>query len=43
MLANQAEFPLRVMSRVLKVCASGFYAWKRRPPSRRCVENAIGA
>ena len=41
MLANQAEFPVRVMSRVLKVSSSGFYAWKARRPSRRCLDNAI--
>ncbi len=41
MLANQAEFPVRVMSRVLNVSSSGFYAWKARRPSRRCLDNAI--
>ena len=37
---NQAVYPIAVMSRVLGVSSSGFYAWAKRTPSRRCQADA---
>jgi len=39
--ANQAEFPVRTLCRVLKVSPAGFYAWRERAPSRRRIANAV--
>lgn len=41
MKANQAEFPVRAMCRVLDLSPSGYYAWLKRAPSahaRRDIE-----
>jgi putative transposase len=37
MTANQAEYPIQMMSRTLGVSRSGFYAWQSRPPSARQI------
>jgi len=36
---HRAEYPLRLMCRVLAVSPSGFYAWQRRPPTTRQEED----
>ena len=41
MNANQASFPVRKMCQVLKVSPSGFYAWRKRAPSRQALEDAV--
>lgn len=35
----RTEYPLRLMCRVLAVSPAGFYAWQRRPPSARQVQD----
>ncbi len=39
MRANQAEFSVQMMCEVLSVSPSGYYAWRKPPPSHRAVEN----
>ena len=38
--AEKANYPVAVMCRVLAVKRSSFYAWERRPPSERALEDA---
>jgi putative transposase len=36
---NQAEYPIRAMCRVLGLSPSGYYAWLKRPPSSRALQD----
>lgn len=38
---SRAEYPVRLMCRVLRVAPAGFYAAQRRPPSRRTRTDAV--
>jgi putative transposase len=38
--AEKALYPISLLCRVLRVSRSGYYAWSRRPPSRRSVEDS---
>ena len=35
----RGEYPVLMMCRMLQIKASGFYAWLRRPPSQRTLDN----
>jgi putative transposase len=41
MRANQAEFAIATMARVLGVSESGYHAWRGRAPSARAVEDKM--
>jgi hypothetical protein len=41
MSANQADFPIAAMARVLGVSESGYHTWCRRPPSARAVADEM--
>jgi putative transposase len=39
--ANQADFPVRALCRVLRVSHGGYYDWLARPPSQRSIDDAV--
>jgi putative transposase len=39
--ANQASFPITTMCRTLEVSTSGYYEWRRRPPSARALSDEV--
>ncbi len=38
--AERASYPIVTLCRCLQVSRAGYYAWRRRPPSARSIENA---
>ena len=40
MRAHQASHPIATLCRVLEVSTSGYYAWRKRPPSARSMRDA---
>jgi len=41
MSANQADFPIATMARVLGVSEAGYHAWRGRPPSAHTLADAV--
>ncbi len=40
---HQQEYPVKTMCRILEVSESGYYAWKKRAPSQRSLQDvALG-